>query len=143
MRPLASILFLCLPLYAQRAQLPRKGRQPDTTAPMSADPLRKLPRTTPVLITPTPARPTPTLTPDAPLSEDRVRRLVHGTPGALTEEALQPPHILPRAVTLASEIAVALPGVTAEPIRNRWKVFPMVPWRRYNNNRLDVIYAKS
>src|SRR5690349_14088600 len=73
---LIATLFVTA-LHAQRAQLPRKGRQPETAPTPPADPVRKLPRKTAVTIATRPT-PRPPLTPDAPLSEDRVRRLIHG-----------------------------------------------------------------
>jgi hypothetical protein len=140
------VTLLCLPLCGQRAQLGHKGRQlePGRSAPV--EPLRKLPRKGTTLA----ANPNYTAPytrsspmPDAPLSEDRVRRLVHGTPAPLTSTFdTKGPHTLPRMVILTTR-ATSLPGVNAEAIRNRWKIFPSVPWRRYDNYQLDIIYAQS
>ena len=138
---LPIVLLLSLPLHAQRAQLPRKGRQADATPITPAEPVRKLPRKSAIAI---PTRPTPAIarTPDAPLSEDRVRRLVRGTPAQIAAETAQAPHTLPRPAMLATA-AYALPGVETQPIGNRWKLFPAPPWRRYESTALDAIYAKS
>src|SRR5579872_2503257 len=67
--------------FAQQAILPRKGRQPDRTAPTPVEPIRRLPR-------PGTARPEPIAAPlvsfgphvpDQPQAEDRLRQLVQGT----------------------------------------------------------------
>src|SRR5215510_12601532 len=143
MRLLAPILVLCVPLCAQRAQLGHNGRQPETGPAAPAAPVRKLPRkTTPVIV----AQPRPpiVLTPENPLAEDRARRLVRGTPaplGAVAES--NAPHMLPRTPTMVMARATALPALTADAVRNRWKIFPFMPWRPYDDNRLDIIYAKS
>jgi hypothetical protein len=142
MRCLIAIVALCFPLAAQRAQLPRKSRQPEAGRPASVEPIRKLPRRGPVTIPPRVTSP-PTLTPDAPLAEDRVRRLIRGTPGAFATESALAPHMLPRPVAINSQADFRLPMVNAEVVRNRWKIFPSPPWRRYDAQGLDVIYAKS
>src|SRR5439155_22802552 len=36
-----------------------------------------------------------------------------------------------------------LPGVEARPVSSRWMIFPSAPWRRYDDRRLDAVYAKS
>src|SRR5215510_14675608 len=143
MRLLAPILVLCVPLCAQRAQLGRKGRQRETGPAAPATPVRKLPRkTTPVIVAQ--PRPPVVLTPENPLAEDRARRLVRGTPaplGAIAES--NGPHTLPRSTATMMARATVLPAVSADAVRNRWKIFPFMPWRRYDNNRLDIIYANS
>jgi hypothetical protein len=84
------------------------------------------------------------LTPEAPLAEDRVRRLVRGTvEGQVVEVASVGPHVLPRAVMEIAGQATMPPAVMAESIRNRWKIFPTPPWRRYDSPGLDAIYAQS
>ena len=55
MRPIVAILLLAVPVCAQRAQLARKGRQPDTAEPAPVEPVRKLPRR--VVITAAPPAP--------------------------------------------------------------------------------------
>jgi hypothetical protein len=145
MRPLAAILTLVLPLCAQRAQLGRTGRtgrQPEPGRSTPAEPVRKLPRKVPVVIPPR-AVPPIALTPDAPLSEDRVRRLVRGAPGAVAAEAELALRTLPRPVLPVAGQALPVPAVATEAIRNRWKIFPAPPWRRYESSGLDAIYAQS
>jgi hypothetical protein len=147
MRLLVAVL-VCISLYAQRAQLPRKGRQPDNSPPPAIDPQKPereiLRRASPV---PPRTRPQALVSvasaPEAPLSDDRVRRLVRGTPGPLSEEILGATRVLPRAPEMTATEAEPLPGVTAQAIRNRWKIFPFVPWRRYDNIGFDIIYAQS
>jgi hypothetical protein len=148
MRLLAAILC-CLPLLAQRAQLPRKGRQPDNSPPPAINP--NVPDR-PILrrAAPLPLRPMPgtnvtvVLTPEAPLADDRARRLIRGTPSPLAEEILAATRVLPRVPEMVAGEAEAIPGIAAQAIRNRWKIFPFMPWRRYDDkNQLDIIYAQS
>jgi hypothetical protein len=123
-------------LSAQQATLPKKGRQPERTAPADAEPIRKLPRRGVAV-------------PAGPRSElqryiDEHRReqppifAVHDTEPADTAV-----RVLPRSTSLAVTTAVAIPGVETEPQPNRWKIFPAPPWRRYDNGHLDAIYATS
>src|SRR4051794_39052743 len=87
MRSIAAVLLLAAslpaPLMAQRAQLARKGRQPETGRPAALEPIRKLPRRgggppLPGGTITTVARPIPMQTAPA-LAEDRVRSLLGGT----------------------------------------------------------------
>jgi hypothetical protein len=123
-------------LSAQQATLPKKGRQPERTAPADAEPIRKLPRRGVAV-------------PAGPRSElqryiDEHRReqppifAVHDTEPADTAV-----RVLPRSTSLAVTTAVSLLGVETEAQPNRWKIFPAPPWRRYDNRHLDAIYATS
>jgi hypothetical protein len=123
-------------LSAQQATLPKKGRQPERTAPADAEPIRKLPRRGVAV-------------PAGPRSElqryiDEHRReqppifAVHDTEPADTAV-----RVLPRSTSLAVTTAVSLLGVETEAQPNRWKIFPAPPWRRYDNGHLDAIYATS
>jgi hypothetical protein len=153
MRVVLATLLLCLPLHAQRAQLGRNGRQRENGPETAVEPVRKLPRRAPILLTNDQPVGPPDLVPDAPLSEDRVRRLVRGVPSPLTEDALQALRVLPRPGVLAEQLvklATTTDIVRADAVRNRWKVFPAPPWRRYsdkehpyNDKNLDVVYANS
>jgi len=147
-----SLLFLCLlfalPLFAQRAQLPRKGRQPERAAAPVREPIRKLPRKreAPVESAVAPAA-APAHLPPSPISDDRLRTLVRGvgaTPVPVEEVATYSTHPARRT---AAEVPLvpAKPAieVQATPIANRWRIFPSAPWRRYENRRLDAIYAPS
>ncbi|MCU1234507.1 MAG: hypothetical protein JWP63_2474, partial [Candidatus Solibacter sp.] len=144
MRPIAAILLLVVPLCAQRAQLARKGRQPDTAKPVPLEPVRKLPRRGVIIITPS-ANPLPPRPIQAPptLSEDRVRSLIRGTITPLSPEppAAELARMLPRvpADTIAPTLLTA--GVQTTSIPTRWKIFPAPPWRRYDDKRLDALYA--
>ena len=77
LRYAAVFLVIAAPLGAQRAQLARKGRQPDSGRPQPSEGIRKLPRR----ITPNlPATPAPVRRAQAPrpLPEDRSRPLLRG-----------------------------------------------------------------
>jgi len=145
MRPFAAILLLALPLLGQRAQLARKGRQPDSARPLAVEPLRKLPRRRTVIAAPAATSlPRPVQAPPT-LSEDRVRPLVRGgvtpLPAAPLVDDLA--RTLPRVPADVVPPNAALASVQAESIRNRWKIFPTAPWRRYDDKHLDAIYAAS
>jgi len=145
------LLLFSLPLLAQRAQLPRKGRQIETTPPRVLQPVRKLPRRTgaPVLIT-GPSRLQQFIDAQRQLvqppqqAEDRSRPLIRGTVIPLSPEMLAyAPHILPK-LALIPVLRSNPPGVTtASTVPNRWWVFPSPPWRRYDNQKLDAIYDQS
>ena len=148
----ALLLFaLSLPLFGQRAQLPRKGRQPESGAPRVLQPVRKLPRKTalPVAV----GGPSPLqqfieaqrrLLQPRPLAEDRSRPLIRGSVRPLSPEMLSyAPHVLPK-LALLPVVRSTPPGVTtASAVPNRWFLFPSPPWRRYDNRKLDAIYSES
>jgi hypothetical protein len=142
------LVIIVVPLFGQRAQLARKGRQVERgTAPVR-EPIRKLPRrqAAPVEVATVPP-PTPAHVPDRPISEDRLRPLVRGngaTPVPVEEVAAYLPHPVRR---LAEEtplvLAKAAIEIQASPIANRWHIFPSAPWRRYEDRALDAVYPRS
>jgi hypothetical protein len=139
-------LLLALPLSAQRAQLPRKGRQFEAGRPPALQPIRKLPRRTTVIITTTvtSAAPAPEPVPAGPMSEDRLRPLIRGSITPLSAETTMSVRILPRpqpAETLAPQPTLA--GVEPSEVVNRWFIFPSPPWRRYADGKLDAVYTVS
>jgi hypothetical protein len=124
--------------HAQQATLPRKGRQPERGPAPVSDPIRKLPR---------PAAPAPPLaggTLQQYIEEQRRnwpdRPRFAAQDGTPSESAVR---VLPRPVTLALVNAPPAINIQAEPIRNRWKIFPAAPWRRYEDTKLDVIPTGS
>jgi hypothetical protein len=140
------------PAHGQQAILPRKGRQADRTAPTPAEPVRRLPeRLTGRPIEPRPALagqppPSPDFgphTPDRPQSDDRLRPLVRGEamPLPLLDETWI--RVLPQPPILVAEAVTPSVATRATPVRNRWKIFPSPPWRRYDNAHLDAIYSPS
>jgi hypothetical protein len=137
------------PVRAQQAILPRKGRQRDNSAPTGAEPIRRLPeRLTGRPLEPRPnnvreAPPFGPHIPDRPQATDRLRSLVRGevTPAAGVEEAWI--RALPRPPVPPAAVVVAPAATQAASIRNRWKIFPAPPWRRYDSANLDAIYAPS
>jgi hypothetical protein len=147
MRPIAAILLFAIPLCAQRAQLARKGRQPDDAKPVPVEPVRKLPRRGAITAAP-PALPPPVRPTQAPpaLSEDRVRSLVRGsiTPLPPSPATMELARTLPRVPAAPPTPAAAIAAtVQTESIPNRWKIFPSPPWRRYDDKHIDAIYATS
>jgi hypothetical protein len=56
-------------------------------------------------------------------------------------EAAELARALPRPAEATLAPATVVAGVQVESIRNRWKIFPSPPWRRYDDRRLDAIYA--
>jgi hypothetical protein len=122
--------------FGQQATLPKKGRQPERTAPADIEPIRKLPRRGVAI----PAGPRSEL--QRYIEEHRRER-----PPIFdvrdTEPADTAVRTLPRETSLATTAAALLPGVETEPQPNRWKIFPSPPWRRYDNGHLDAIYAAS
>ena len=147
MRALAAILLLGIPLCAQRAQLARKGRQPEAGNPVAREPVRKLPRRRGIvpLGPPAPPKPRPTI-PAPTLSEDRVRSLVRGdiTPLPAAVPVTELARTLPRGpVPMPPPLPVVLAASQTAVVPNRWKIFPSPPWRRYADKHLDAIYATS
>ena len=126
-------------MRAQQAILPRKGRQRDNSAPTGAEPIRRLPeRLTGRPLEPRPnnVREAPPLSPhipDRPQATDRLRSLVRGevSPAAGSKRrgsARCRGHRFPPAA-----VVVAPAATQAASIRNRWKIFPAPPWRRYDS----------
>ncbi|MBI3694621.1 MAG: hypothetical protein HY238_07240, partial [Acidobacteria bacterium] len=159
-----SLAVLCGPLCAQRAQIGVKGRLREAGRPQPArNPVHILPRRgqpgAELKLPPNPLeaaleRLRATLPPPRPVPEDRTRPLVRRTPSA------QPPPPLPALAAAApyprsrpspegASLAGLLPSFEIPPpspepsvVPNRWRVgFPS--WRRYEDQKLDVIYAQS
>jgi hypothetical protein len=145
-------LAACAPLWGQRAQLARTGRQAERGAPAVVEPVRKLPRKTAGGLAVGPAEQLQQyidaqrgLEQERPLAEDRSRPLMHGAAGPLpTEGELgNPEHTLPRTMVMVAGVMMPVAGAQAAAIRNRWHIFPTPPWRRYDSEKLDAIYAYS
>src|ERR1017187_3981434 len=145
-------LAACAPLWGQRAQLARTGRQAERGAPAVVEPVRKLPRKTAGGLAVGPAEQLPQyidaqrgLEQGRPLAEDRSGPLMHGAAGPLpTEGELgNPEHTLPRTMVMVAGVPMPVAGAQASAIRNRWHIFPPPPWRRYDSEKLDAIYAYS
>src|SRR4051812_31120959 len=119
--------------------MPRKGRQPQRGTPPVIDPIRKLPRLAP------PAQPLAGGTLQQYIEEQR--RKSPGLPSLFEPRDTAPEQsavrVLPHVPVLAAAIATPIASVSAEPIRNRWKIFPAPPWRRYDDPRLDSIASPS
>jgi hypothetical protein len=147
MRLLATIILLAVPLCAQRAQLARKGRQPDDRIEPPGKPLHRLPRRGDIVpvpaalpVPPRPVQPPPTL------SEDRVRSLLRGNITPLPPETpvMELARTLPyKPVPLPVPVPMVVAASQAQTIPIRWKIFPSPPWRRYEEGHLDAIYATS
>src|SRR5438132_470668 len=140
-------LLAVFPLSAQRAQLARKGRQPDRAAAPAREPIRKLPRKqTPTVEVAAAPSATPPRLPDRPISEDRLRTLVRGsvTPLSPDDLASYSPHPT-RRTPESAPVPISKPAVEVEavPVANRWHIFPSAPWRRYEDRTLDAIHARS
>lgn len=145
-----------LPICAQLAQLPRKGRQQERSPAIQQEPIRKLPRRQPASPPPTGASPADEaanlqryieqqrgLVQQLPQAEDRLRPLLRGAVSPLETVLDMPIRALPTAPVLVA-VAGPVPGkVTAAPVLNRWHIFPAAPWRRYEDGSLDAIYAQS
>ncbi len=143
-------------LCAQRAQLGIKGRTQERGRPRELDPIRRLPRRRPppieaVRAAPGPVREVPL---EIPLSEDRLRPLVRRTRATAPPASLEPRveavlYPRPRKPTDPAALAAMLPsfvipsGPTPETsVGSRWRL-PMPPWRRYENTKLDTVYASG
>jgi hypothetical protein len=132
----ALATMLATGLWAQQATLPKKGRQPERGTAPAGEPIRKLPRP-----------PASTGTYKGSDLQQYIERNRRDRP-LIFERRDAPPsdtavRALPHAPTTLTTTARPLPGVEAEPQRNRWKIFPAPPWRRYEDTRLDAIYATS
>ena len=145
----ALLLAIATGASAQEAILPRKGRQPEPGAAVPREPIRRLPPR----LSGAPQVPNPIVSPpvspprrpveERPQSEDRLRPLIAGSVAPLSEPAAEPVRVLPQAPPAIAS-AMPLPGaVEAVPVRNRWKIFPSPPWRRYDNTGLDAVPAAS
>ena len=148
-----AFFAVSMPLAAQRAQLGLKGRQQERGPARRLQPIRKLPRKVAPTIITGERRPTELETfiesqrrmvQQRMISEDRSRPLIRGTIRPLAPETLAyVPHTLPKIPVLVARVFPA-PGVTeAGKVPNRWFLFPSPPWRRYDNRKLDAIYAES
>lgn len=160
---IAAGLFcgLLLPLAAQRAQLPVKGRRAEKAAPRTHKAIRVLPRrgddpATRVFPAPPPTGYQKALlsaAPARPLPSDRQRPLLRRSmesygPDATAAVAARAPERGVRVLPRAPSEPLALPGFTypAEPkltasVPNRWEVDMPQP-RRYENTKLDIIYPQ-
>ncbi len=156
MKRIWAILLLVAPVAAQRAQLPKKGRQFERATPRELTPIRKLPRRTmgrPVVTT-SPladyiASARAQLPPPRVIPADRLRPLVRRVPD------LHPPPPLPeitadliyprprRPVEMAMAAAPQA-VIEATPIFNRWWLADANPdLRRYDDRGLDALYAPT
>jgi len=156
MKRIWMALLLVAPVCAQRAQLPKKGRQFEPAAPRELTPIRTLPRRPSV---PPAERQSPLadyiasaqakLPPPRTLPEDRLRPLVRRVP-----DLNPPPPLLPETADLLYplprrplEMAAAQPppsATEATSIPNRWRIpgaNPSSP--RYDDRKLDAIYAPT
>ena len=150
-------LVLVVPVSAQRAQLPKKGRQFERTRPRALTPIRKLPRrgTVPLAFPPSPlddyiASALRQLPPPRLLPADRLRPLVRrfpdlNPPAELPVETAGVLYPLPRRPL--ETVAAAQPPqyeIDATEIASRWRIALANPdWRRYDDGKLDAIYAHS
>jgi hypothetical protein len=162
------VLSFSVPSFAQVPRgvgLPLKGRQQETGGPTGGEAVRKLPRRPAPMAPPTPADVAANLNdfieqqrqnaPQRVQSDDRLRPLIFGSAVAATPlpDEVYAPRLEPRAPMIA--INTIEGNTTATAIPNRWFVFPAPPWRRekpgalpdrprrYDDKRLDVVYAKS
>jgi hypothetical protein len=138
---------------AQRAQLPKKGRQFERGAPRELTPIRKLPRRS---VAPPVERPSPLADylaaaraklPPRMLPEDRLRPLVRriadpNPPPALSAEISDLLYPLPRRPMAVAVAQTPQPTIEATAIPNRWAIPGANPdSRRYEDRKLDAIYA--
>ncbi len=156
---LAAALIFADVGFAQRAQLPTKGRRAEKSGQKKRIALRKLPRQKPLGQTPNYVIPLeeflarerarPSL--EKTFADDRLRRLVRAAPELASivllvrwdEKAI---NVLPRPVysdTLAGLLPTfVMPDISKEDgtVPNRWRIgFP--GWQRYDNRKLDAMYA--
>jgi hypothetical protein len=155
MKRIWMALLLAAPVCAQRAQLPRKGRQFELAAPRELTPIRRLPRRPggPVGLVRTSqleeylARVEANRSTPRTLSKDRLRPLVRRFPDS------NPPATLPEVIAdllyplprHPVEIAVSqAPPFTIDgtPVPNRWQIPEANPGTaRYGDHKLDAIFA--
>jgi hypothetical protein len=146
-------LVAAIPLGAQRAQLGRKGRQPERGAAPAIEPIRRLPRRgAPAAVSPAPAPAPEELRANLPVRAtppDRLRPLVRRIPEtapapplpAVAEDATLYPR--PRRALIPAMVArapVTPPEVS--PVPNRWGIL-LPSWRRYSSSGIDAPYAVS
>jgi len=150
-------LVLVVPVTAQRAQLPKKGRQFERTRLRALTPIRKLPRrgALPPVVPASPlddyiASALQRLPSPRPLPADRLRPLVRripdlNPPAALPVETAQVLYPLPRRPLEVVAAAQPPPSeIDATAIPDRWRIGLANPdWRRYDDSKLDAIYAHS
>ncbi|MFN7936343.1 MAG: hypothetical protein U0R19_23650 [Bryobacteraceae bacterium] len=151
---------LLLPVFAQRAQLPTKGRRQEKSAPRQQKAIRVLPRrgeTADAMRFPERAPTEYQLSlsksarPKSALPADRVRTLVRRSTDsfapipplqARTERTTNP---LPKPnqdpIELPTFVYPADPNLTAS-VPNRWEITMPEP-RRYEDGKLDSIYARN
>lgn len=133
------------PLAAQRAQLPARGRKPDESTPRAAPPVRKLPRRG--------DRGEERTFPASSLQrhiEAETARLAAGARPRSPEPEPVPdsPYSRPRKPLADDPIAGLLPPFDVEAAQagrsfpNRWRV-ELPEWRRYENKKLDIVYARE
>jgi hypothetical protein len=136
----AALLFttVCL-CHAQQSTLGRKGRQPERAPAGEAEPIRKLPRP-PAVRSGAPGGPLERFIEEQRRSRPERPLLFEPRDSDPSDSAIR---LLPRNADVDLRAAAPAAGVEAEPLRNRWKIFPTPPWRRYDDPRLDAIYATS
>ncbi len=162
----AVAVLVAAPLCAQRAQLGVKGRQPEPGKPQKLEPIRKLPRRgpppservfgrSPVEIERDRLR--AAQPPPRPVPGDRLRGLVRREPARTPPTPMPAPaaatvlYPRPRKPSDPGALAGLLPPAFVIPspsvpdvdpaVPNRWRIgFPA--WQRYDNTKLDTVYAK-
>src|SRR2546430_12173384 len=120
-----AILLFAVPLCAQRAQLARKGRQPERGVVTPGQPLRKLPRRKPPAAASTAVKALPAPMSRRSLADDRLRPLLRGAVESIaTPQAGDLPHLLFRPMVLRVTPVREVPIVAASTVSTRWKFFP-------------------
>jgi hypothetical protein len=148
------LVLLVAPVCAQRAQLPRRGRQLDPAAPRELTPIRKLPRR---LSAPMPTAGNPLddyiskaiarQPPPRTLPEDRLRPLVRRVPDPnppppLPMETAGLLYPLPRRPAQIAIAQIPQSTIEATPVPSRWQIPAANPGTaRYDDRKLDAIYA--
>ncbi|HTS30681.1 MAG TPA: hypothetical protein VMH81_32635 [Bryobacteraceae bacterium] len=77
-------------------------------------------------------------------SEDRVRPLVYSSAvaGPLPPPEDYAPRLDPKPPDVVANVVEGYAGPTME-FKNRWFIFPGLPWKRYQDPNLDAIYAHT
>jgi hypothetical protein len=158
------VVALAAPVLAQVPTgigLPLKGRRQETLPPSAADGIRKLPRRPGAVPEPPSAEEYARML-AAELarlkedlnngyvgprlqSDDRVRPLVYSSAvaGPLPPPEDYAPRLEPKAPLIeAVKVNEGFAGPTMS-FKNRWFIFPGLPWRRYADPSLDAIYAST
>ncbi len=151
---IVAALLAALPAFPQRAQYPTKGRSFDRSRPRVLESIRRLPRRQGEPVpAPSPledflARQRAAEGPARSLPEDRLRALVRPVPPAAppAPRAIAPERpydVLPLPSYEPVLLATPLPPPrTGDAVPNRWRLgFPS--WQRYDNRKLDAVYARS